>query len=502
MASWYGVARLRERFVIESLQVQVDGAAPIPVTRVRLRGHDAYPAYFLLLHGYVANRSQLLHCGEVLAAADADVYILDLPGRGNHTGTTSVRPLAGPTATMPTPRENEAALAVIRYVERTYGVPPDRWVLLGHSTGGGVALDVARQIRPAATVSLAGLARPVLPAKPPNLLLITARLEIPPLRRAADRMYERARAGNARRQEFLAVHSSLPFHSSVQAAVIEWVNRVLPLAGLAPPPHFNELLLLLEASTLFFLAAVFWPLSGLAGWALTREPYGEVVPETEVSLWSSWYLGGYAVVAGAASVSALALLDWRGWPRPLSFLRLADGDYLASVLLLVTVWLVPMLRCHPWVRSWRETGRKIAVALGLVAYLLLVGGGFLTWQLYDIWPTPGRFGRALLLTLLLLPYALGEELLIRTSTKQVGGRPLGVRLIWRLGLLAAIFYGAGALGSGAGMLLLMVMPILVLSLVQHFLSEALYRSLGSAYAAAVFNAVLLGWFIATVFPLR
>jgi len=154
------------------------------------------------------------------------------------------------------------------------------------------------------------------------------------------------------------------------------------------------------------------------------------------------------------------------------------------------------------VRSWRETGRKITVALGLVAYLLLVGGGFLTWQLYDIWPTPGRFGRALLLTLLLLPYALGEELLIRTSTKQVGGRPLGVRLIWRLGLLAAIFYGAGALGSGAGMLLLMVMPILVLSLVQHFLSEALYRSLGSAYAAAVFNAVLLGWFIATVFPLR
>jgi hypothetical protein len=52
------------------------------------------------------------------------------------------------------------------------------------------------------------------------------------------------------------------------------------------------------------------------------------------------------------------------------------------------------------------------------------------------------------------------------------------------------------------MLLLMVMPILTLSLLQHFFSATVYRSLGSAYAAAAFNAVLLGWFIATVFPLR
>jgi dienelactone hydrolase len=501
LASWHGVARLRQQLVFESFRVEVEGSRPVPVTRVRLRGHDAYPAHFLLLHGYVANRSHLLHCGEVLAAAGADVYIPDLPGRGDHTGRTSVRPLTGATATMPTPREDQAALAVLQHAERSNRVPPDRWVLVGHSTGGGVALDLARQIQPAATVSLAGLWRPVLPAMPPNLLLITAQLEIPPLQRAADHMYERARAGNAARRKFLAVHSSLPFHSSVQAAVLEWVTHVLPDAGLAIPQYFNKLLLALEASTLLFLAAVFAPVSGLAGWALGREPYGEVVPETEMSLWSSWYLGSYALAAGAAGVSTLALLAWRGWGHPLSFLRLADGDYLASVLLLATVWLLPVLRRPPWVRSWREAGIKIAVALGLAAYLLLVGGSFLTWQLYDIWPTPGRFARALLLTLILLPYALGEELLVRTCGKQVGGKPLGVRFIWRLGLLTAIVYGAGALESGAGMLVLLVMPITVLSIVQHFFSEAVYRALGSTHAAAVFNAVLLAWFLATVFPL-
>jgi hypothetical protein len=319
-------------------------------------------------------------------------------------------------------------------------------------------------------------------------------------------MYERAATeaspGGAARQDFPAIHSSLPSHSSVQSAILEWTNGALPNAALAAPPYFNEALLGLEWATLFFLAALFVPLSELAGWVLARQPFGEMVPETELSFWSSSYLGGYGLAAGAAAVSAIALLDWKGLSHPLSFLHLADGDYLASVLLFATLWLLPLILRRPWVRSWRQVGIRAGVALALATYLLALGGGFLTWQLYDFWPTPVRFAKALLLMLVLFPYALGEELLVRTGSSRMGGTPRGAFVIWRLGLLAALLYGAGALGSGAGMLLLMALPLVLLSLVQYFFAAALRRSLGSVYACAVFNAVLLGWFIATVFPLR
>lgn len=501
--SLYSLLQLRQRFVFESFPVQVRGAATVPVERVYLKGRGSYPAHFLLLHGYVANRSQLRHLAEVLAATGADVYVPDLPGRGDHTGAVSPRPLTGPTATMPTERETQAALAVVERMEREFGVGLDRLVVVGHSMGGGVALDVGRHRRPAATVSLAGLERPVAPGNPAHLLLLTARLEIPALRRAADRMYERVQGSNASgRLEFLAIHSSLPFHSPVQRAIVEWTNRAVPGARLTIPANFNESLLALTGATLFFLLMLFVPLSGLAGWGLAAEPFAEVVPETRLSLWSSWHLGGYALLAGAAAVSLIALLEWFEWTHPLSFLRLADGDYLASVLLLATLWLLPALRNRPWVRSGRETAARVGVALALAAYLVLVVGGFLTWQLYDIWPTPARLARALLLMLILFPYALGEELLVRTCSKQAGSSALSVRLLWRLGLLGAILYGAAALASGAGMLLLLTFPLMLLSLVQHFFSTVLYRWLGSAYAGAVFNVVLLVWFLATVFPLR
>lgn len=506
-ASWLGLVHLRQRFLLESFQV--NGEAPIPVERVRLKERDAYPVHFLLVHGYSANRRQLLHLAEVLAAAGADVFVLDLPGRGDNTAEASLRPNGQSGSAMITPRETEAALAAVRHLEHNFHVPLDRLAVVGHSLGGGVALEVGRLTTSVATISLAGLERPVAPASPRNLLLITASLEIPPLRRAADRMYARARAGSTRRdsllarREFRATHASLPFHSPVQQAIVDWTNRALPDARLDVSPFFNEWLLVLEWSALFFLVGLVVPLAGLAAWALAHEPLGEVVPETRLTLWSSVHLAGYALLAGAAVVSGIYLLHWLGWPHPLRFLHLAEGDYLASVLLLCTLWLLPALRHRPWIRSGRETAAHVGVAVALAAYVIMVGGGFLTWQLFDLWPTLGRLARMLLLGVLLFPYTLGEELLLRTVSKQARGTSaLSAFLVWRVGLLAAILYGVLVLDRAQDMLIVMALPLVLLSLLEYFFAATLYRALGSPYADAALKAVLLGWIIATVFPLR
>lgn len=509
-----GLQQLRARFVFESFRV---AAAPaIPVERVRLAGHDSPPVHFLLLHGYGANRRQLIHLAEVLATTGAEVYVPDLPGRGDHPGTLSQRPPEGPGPTLPTPRETQAASAVVQALEGRFGVRPERLVVVGHSLGGGVALEIARRYRPVATVSLAGLERPVAPGEPPNLLLVTARVEIPSLRGAADRMYERARSGRAvagdemdrflegravGREEFAATHASLPFHSSVQQAIVEWTNRALPGARLTLPPYFNEALLAWEFSGLFFLAGLFVPLAGLAGWV--HEPVGEEVPETRLASWSRVRLASYALLAGAAGVSSLRLLAWFGWPHPLSFLHLADGDYLASLLLFSTVWLLPTLRRRPHLEVWRGMASRTGVAAVLAAYVILAGGGFITWQLFDLSPTPTRLAKMLLLAAVLFPYGLGEERLLRSvGCPQRRASPLVAFLVWRLALLVGIIYGAVALSSGEGLLVVMGVPLVLLSLVEYFFSATLYRSLRSVYANAVLKAVLLGWIIATVFPLR
>jgi len=495
--SVWGLAHLRGRLAFESFRVE-----EIPVERVRPEGREPR-IHFLLLHGYGANRRHLLHLAEVLAAAGGDVFLMDLPGRGDHSGRVTPRPPGGFTAIMRTPREAGAALAVARHLEKQFGIRPERLVVVGHSLGGGVALDVARQVKAAAVVSLAGLERRVAPGDPPNPLFITARLEIPDLRRAADRMHARAQGGRVARLEFLATHSSLPFHPSVQRTIVNWASRAVPGAGLSLPPRFNEWLLALEAAGLFFLAGLFLLLTGLAGWALQPEPLGEVAPETRFTSWSPLHLFGYGLLAGGAGVSALHLLRFFAVPYPLAFLRLDGGGYLASLLLLSTLWLLPALRQRPWVRSRREVAAKTGAAVLLAVYVIFAGGGFVTWQLFDLWPTFGRFGKMLVLVPILLPFALGEELLGRTYAKAPRSpSAFDAFLAWRLALFAGIVYGALVLGSGEQMLVVMAIPLLGLSLLEYFFAAALYRTLWSAYAGAVLKTLLLAWILATLFPLQ
>ncbi|HXE75676.1 MAG TPA: alpha/beta fold hydrolase [Candidatus Xenobia bacterium] len=472
-----------------------------PIERIRLREAPPNGPQFVLLHGYAANRRQLLHLAEVLAAAGGEAYIVDLPGRGDSDAPASPLPLEGPRPAMPTPNETRAVLAALERLRDERTVKPDRLVLTGHSLGGGVALDVARAEPPAAVVSLGGLERPVRPGQPRNLLLITARLEIPPLREAADRMHARAGRGSARR-EFFATHSTLPYSSAVQHAIVEWTNRAVPGARLQIPPWFNEKLLALELAAAFFLVALFFPLAGLAGWWLSFEPLGEIVSESRISAWSPAHLGGYALLAGVASISALSLLQWFEGGVPLRFLHLADGDYLASLMLLSSLWLLPALRPLPWVRDTRELRANLLVALLLAAYVIVVAGGFVTWKIFDLWPTTARWLRFLPLLVLLSPFALGEELLRRTFSKHRDHSPLTAFILWRLALLAAVAYGVVLLRTGQEMIVLHSLPVFLLSLVECYFAETLHRALGSPYACAVLKTLLLAWFFAAFFPLR
>jgi hypothetical protein len=289
----------------------------------------------------------------------------------------------------------------------------------------------------------------------------------------------------------------------VQRAIVNWTNRAVPGAALNLRREFNLWLLGLGLAGVFFLAALFVPLAGLAGWALNPEPLGEVVPETRFTPWSPLHIFGYALLAAGAGVSALHLLKFFGVPYPLGFLRLEGGSYLASLLLLSTVWLVPALRPRPWARDPWEVAAKMRAAALLAVYVIVAGGGFVTWQLFDLWPTLARFGKTPLLIPLLFLYALGEESLGRSYARAARSpSAFDAILAWRLALFAGIVYATLFLGSGQPMLVVLGIPLLGLSLVEYFFAAALYRALWSAYAGALLKALLLAWFIAAFFPLQ
>jgi len=499
-AALAGLLHFRQPLQSETFFVEAD--PPVPVERVRLASRNSFPVHFLLLHGYVANRRQLLHLAQVLAASGGDVYVMDLPGRGDHRGRASPLPEDGPMAQLPTPLESEAALTVVHHLERRLGITRERLVLIGHSTGGGVAVDVARRLLPAATVLLSSLERPVAPGLPPNLLIITARFDFPPLLRAAERMFEQAGSDSAGRREFLAWHSSLPYHDAVQQAILEWTTRALPGAALRIPPYLNLWLLGLEWAAVLLLASLVWPLGRLAAWALAQEPLGEVVPESRLALWMPPQLAGFAFACGGVVVAALALLRWQKWPLPLDFLRLGEGGYLATVFFLSIFGVLWVHRQLPWVRSPRESAARTAAALALALYVVAACGGFITWQIFDVWPSPGRLARLPVLLLLFLPYAFGEELLVRAYSPPAADRELSGLLLWRAPLLAAIAAGAFFLGTGADLLAVMTLPLVALTVAEHYFASALRSSLESAYGVAVFRAVFLAWLFAAAFPLR
>jgi hypothetical protein len=365
-----------------------------------------------------------------------------------------------------------------------------------------VAIDMARRVLPAATILFSSLERPVAAGLPPHLLIITARFDFPPLHRAADRLFEQAGSASAGRREFLAWHSSLPYHDAVQRAIVEWTSRALPGAALRIPSNFNLRLLALEWAGVLLLAVMVWPLGRLAAWWLGYEPMGEVVPESGLAVWTPAQLAGFAFACGGVVVGALALVHWLGWPLPLEFLRLGEGGYLATVFFLSIFGVLIVQRALPWVRSPHESVVQTAAALALAVYVIVACGGLITWQIFDLWPTPGRLARLPVLLVVFLPYAFGEELLVRGYSPPAVERELSGLLLWRVPLLAAIAAGAYFLDTGAGLLFVMTLPLVLLSVAEHYFAAALRRSLESIYGVAVFRAVFLAWLFAAAFPLR
>jgi hypothetical protein len=197
--------------------------------------------------------------------------------------------------------------------------------------------------------------------------------------------------------------------------------------------------------------------------------------------------------------SLIAVLVLRYW-NPLAFVRLYNGGYFASFLLIMG--LVLLLLHHKAVRALATTIRMRTVLwaglAGLVLHLLMTG--WLDATLTESWVSAGRWAWFPVLFIAALSYLLAEEVLLGPSGTRSAGMRLAVALAWRLAAFLVLAFGIFVLHSGAILLILLAVFLALFFVFQRMGMDLVRRETGSALAAAVFGAILLAGFCLVIFP--
>ncbi len=209
---------------------------------------------------------------------------------------------------------------------------------------------------------------------------------------------------------------------------------------------------------------------------------------------------------GIAGLGAVGLLSY--W-NPLRVLRLFEGDYFASFLLvfgtvlLVLRWssLRTLLAGSP--NNTQATRPVYLTLLGaafaaLLLYVLITSWIDLTFS--EAWLTAPRWERFAPFLLAMLPYHAAEELLLGPASPGMGTPRLLKAALLRVVAWGAIVAGILLLHS-AEILLVLLAPYFALFCVLQIWGMKVVREVtASAAAAALFGAILLAGFCLVVFP--
>lgn len=465
----------------------VAGACRVDMTIIQRREAPAQTksGAVILFHGLAANKYIMRYLARSFAELGLTVYVPDLPGHGRTPGPF-------------TPQGAEdCGRSLLRGLIARGLIAPDRTILAGHSMGAAISLRLAPEFRPAGVIALSPAPMQakhgVTPEKllfqnPPRILpntLITAG-QFEPEGLAANA--EDLVAGNTDRTiQFRTLpgqtHVSALFSPGVARMSEAWAAQTLHMSNPARLPS----LLYLGGGVLGFLGILF--LSG----PFLRE-LATAAPEEA---------GGDSQVPGTVRflaelvLASLAVLFVLRNSIPLRALRLFEGDYLASFLLLTGAIL---LLLHPRLALKKlaaKPGAVLGAAVGALILHLLVTGWF-DLTVTNAWLTLERWGRFPLFFLAAFVFLYALEILLGPVTeprKRLAIDYLALLLAWLVMVFATFVLHSGQI------LVVLLMPYFALFFVFMRPGARLVRQrTASATAAAVFGAILLAGFCLVLFP--
>ena len=492
-----GVILQQQAVPVTAHDVFLDGGAACPGAPVRiLEPVQSAPAAgsLVVFHGLGANRLVMLPLGRQFAAAGFRVFLVDSPGHGVNPAPFSFA-------------SNEAcARGVLARLERSGEITPRRTVLLGHSMGGGLVIRLADNFLSAGTIAVAG-APVVRPHRlPANLLLVAPQFDMPPILEQERELGAAAGATRDSAEDFRQwrgfmllrvpwqTHTSPIFSPGATRAMVRWaLNSVGASASSAPQVDHRTLhgALLGLAGILMMFPAALDMFAKLAG----RQPPQNEFADADVRI--------VLLAWPAAGIFAAIVV---GFWMPLSRLHLFGGDYLGSFLLVAGLPLAMGFSSRVLLRPHRPGTAVAAATVGLVAALAISSavGGWSNRNLAELWPIAARWACLPLLAAALLPACFAEECALGSPGPWFSGRGarrwllfMGLRGILWSAMLAAFWFGA----SAALLPVIFAGPLGGVSLGARIGADLVRRRTGSATGAAVFDAILMAWFVAAVFPL-
>jgi pimeloyl-ACP methyl ester carboxylesterase len=456
----------------------------------------------ILLHGLGANRRTMTYLGTDFAGHGFRTYLFDLRGHGDNTDPFTFA------------KAEECAEATVEWLMRGGQIDPKKTIVLGHSMGGAIAIRMADRTPVAATIAISP-APMVLPRRiPANLLVFIGQYDLSPMKRQASDLAAAAGGERTGPRDFAedrafegeviahATHTSPIIYRGVAHRSEDWAmqalfpnveanTRALNL-DLATYDTFNRGRLRLAGAVLGLFGLVFlFPAGAVLVQAIasphqmapeaTHPPYVLVVVEE--------------AVCAQGSVLILTLVV------PLRFLRLYNGDYLASLLLISGTLLL--------VLNWKYVKENLSIdlkSLGAASAagiaVILATGAWFNWQLGDMWMNGPRWLRFAALLPIAWIFCFAEEVVLGpVGTGKRRALRFALFLVMRLELWLACLLAYYTLANGQALIAVLITGLAMFSMLQRAGTDALRRRTGSATAAAAFGAILVAWFIAAVFPL-
>src|SRR6266700_3581277 len=263
-------------------------------TTVAEKSAEASQGSVVLFHGISATQKIMSYLARGFAEQNLRVYVPDFPGHGRTPGPFSAE------------RAEGCGEALLRELLARGVIRADRTILAGHSMGGAIALRIASRISVVGVIAIS-------PASMHG--------------NGAD-LFASSRDGSSKYVEVPgATHVSVLFSAATAQASLEWSAQILHLIPSTRLPSHHPLLGALAGFLgLLLITGPF--LREATGRKPTEEILATGAIITDRRLFLEW-----------AASSLLIVVILRLW-NPLKVIRVFQGDYLASFLLLLGAVLV------------------------------------------------------------------------------------------------------------------------------------------------------------------
>jgi pimeloyl-ACP methyl ester carboxylesterase len=453
----------------------------------------------VLFHGLAANRKIMENLARVFAEMGVRVFIPDLPGHGGSKGPFTPQ------------RAEECSLSLLRGLAARGMIAPEHTLLVGHSMGGAIALRIAPKFRPAGVIAISpapmvaahGVAPENLiyhdpPSLGPNTLILAAQIEPKGLLANAEDLAATRQDGTVRFKLIpWNTHVGVLFSKTVARECQDWARKVFHRTETTGhlPSEANVLGGVLGIGGIVFLVVPF--LLEMFGKEKIQQKEVDTGPrkteEMPKGLPSTLRAG---LEYAAVSIVVMVLLKY--WV-PLRFIRLFQGDYLASFFLIVGVVLI-------WFH-WNlvKTGVRVKIGVlfsgvvaGIILHLLVTGWFALT--ITGSWLTAERWLRFPVFFIAALVFLYALELVLGPAEEEHAARRVVLSLLY-LGIAWAVL-AAGAFHLHTGQIMVVLLaPFLVLfSIFLRMGMQVVRRLSASPAVAAVFGAILLAGLCLVLFP--